>query len=391
MAQSNADKLKEIIVIGAGVVGLTTALRIQAQGAYRVTIVAETFPTDPKSIRYTSHWAGAHHVSHALDDLRQRKIDQDTFSVLWKLSEPGGAAEGCFLRHTQTEYRGDDIPSAEWLHYMPDFRYIESNELRGPAKTGYSFSTITMNTPVYLNWLLSRFLANNGTIVRASLQHISQLLERGTSPYTGSHSYNDVDALVICAGLGARSLGGIEDKNVYPIRGQTVLLRAPWVQFGRTMTEADGTYTYTMPRSNGDVLCGGTRVPNDWYPLPRPEITEDILARALKLTPELAPPQARLDREPTVEDLRPIIIEPGCGLRPGRKGGLRIEVEWFDTPTRGKVPVVYNYGHSGYGFLSSWGSADIAADLLDGALKAGAPADATPASAVHNPSDNPGN
>jgi len=80
------------------------------------------------------------------------------------------------------------------------------------------------------------------------------------------------------------------------------------------------------------------------YPIPRPEVTEDILARALKLTPELAPPQTRVNREPTVEDLRPIIIEPGCGLRPGRTGGIRLEVEWFDAPTRRKVPVVYNYG-----------------------------------------------
>lgn len=80
------------------------------------------------------------------------------------------------------------------------------------------------------------------------------------------------------------------------------------------------------------------------YPVPRPEVTEDILTRALQLTPELAPPQTRVDRDPTVEDLRSIIIEPGCGLRPGRKGGIRLEVEWFDVPARGKVPVVYNYG-----------------------------------------------
>lgn len=133
------------------------------------------------------------------------------------------------------------------------FKYLDPNELRGPAKMGFSFSTVTMNTPAYLNWLLSSFLAKNGTIVRVSLQHISQLLERGISPYTGAHSYRDVDAIVVCAGIGARSLGGVEDKDVYPIRGQTVLLRAPWIKFGRTMTEADGTYTYTMPRSNGDV------------------------------------------------------------------------------------------------------------------------------------------
>jgi hypothetical protein len=40
-----------------GVIGLTTALKIQEQGRYKVTIVAETLPSDPKTIRYTSHWA----------------------------------------------------------------------------------------------------------------------------------------------------------------------------------------------------------------------------------------------------------------------------------------------------------------------------------------------
>ncbi|KAG1741529.1 uncharacterized protein EDB91DRAFT_1328892 [Suillus paluster] len=377
MAQPNGDKLKEIIVIGAGVIGLTTALKIQAQGAYRVTIVSETFPTDPKSSKYTSHWAGAQHVSDTCKDQRQQKLDRDTFDN--QVVQP----KGCFLRHTHIEYHEENLANAEWLHYTPDFKYLEINELRGPAKMGFSFSTVSMNTPVYLNWLLSSFLAKNGIIVRASLQHISQLLERGTSPFTGAQLHRDVDALVVCAGIGARTLGGVEDKDVFPIRGQTVLLRAPWVKFGRALNEANGTRTYTIPRSNGDVLCGGTRESNDWYPVTRPETTEDILVRILQLAPELAPPQTRIDRDPTVEDLRPIIIETGCGLRPGRKGGIRLEVEWLDVPTRGKVPVVHNYGHAGYGFLSSWGSADMVLDLLESAFKAGAPADATPASGAN--------
>jgi glycine/D-amino acid oxidase-like deaminating enzyme len=41
----------------AGVVGLSTAVKIQERGGYRVTIVTETNPGDPKTIRYTSHWA----------------------------------------------------------------------------------------------------------------------------------------------------------------------------------------------------------------------------------------------------------------------------------------------------------------------------------------------
>ena len=40
-----------------GVVGLTTAIKIQEEGGYHVTIVAEVFPSDPKTIKYTSLWA----------------------------------------------------------------------------------------------------------------------------------------------------------------------------------------------------------------------------------------------------------------------------------------------------------------------------------------------
>jgi hypothetical protein len=71
-----SERVKEVVVIGAGilkifqypslegespdrvgVVGLTTAIRIQEHGGYHVTIVAETIPGDTKSIRYTSPWA----------------------------------------------------------------------------------------------------------------------------------------------------------------------------------------------------------------------------------------------------------------------------------------------------------------------------------------------
>jgi len=48
-----------IIVIGAGVIGLSTAIQLQERG-YRVTILAECIPGDPKSIRYTSPWAVSH-------------------------------------------------------------------------------------------------------------------------------------------------------------------------------------------------------------------------------------------------------------------------------------------------------------------------------------------
>ena len=62
-----------------------------------------------------------------------------------------------------------------------------------------------------------------------------------------------MDAIVVCAGMGARSIGGVDDMDVFPIRGQTVLLRAPWVRFGRTLVDEFGKKTYTIPRKSGDV------------------------------------------------------------------------------------------------------------------------------------------
>ena len=76
--QVMSEPAKEVVVIGAGnlgfnrsglridigerldragVVGLSTAIKIQEHGGYHVTVIGETIPGDPKSIYYTSPWA----------------------------------------------------------------------------------------------------------------------------------------------------------------------------------------------------------------------------------------------------------------------------------------------------------------------------------------------
>jgi len=363
-------------VIGAGVVGLTTALMIQEKGGHHVTIVAEIFPSDPKTIKYTSHWAGAHHVSlAAVDDHKQLALDQATFKTMWDLSAPGGAAEGCFMRVLQTEYYKGSVPmpTPSPFTVMPDFQTLPESSLMPGTVGGVSFNTVTIDVPGYLNYLLSRFLASGGSLIRGTVQHIDQVIEGGAGVFSsGKKSAPAIDAVVVCAGLGSRTLGGVEDKAMYPMRGQTVLLRAPWINFGRTLGDAGtGVWTYIIPRRSGDVIVGGTKIDDDWYPAPRPETATDILTRGLAVCPELAPPHIRAERQPTVDDLLPIVIEHGCGLRPARKGGVRIETEWFKAIGKnGQVPVVYNYGHGGAGFQSSWASASLALGLLEDALAA---------------------
>jgi len=206
------------------------------------------------------------------------------------------------------------------------------------------------------------------------VQHISQVIDGAFSTTNDSPAAAKPDAIFVCAGIGARTLGGVEDKDVFPIRGQTVLVRAPWIRFGKTFTdEENGAWTYIIPRRSGDVILGGLQERNSWYPHPRPETTEAILERTLALCPELVPPEVReqyaADKEHkfTIADLKPIILEEGCGFRPARKGGIRLEREELEGTNR-KAIVVYNYGHAGYGYQSSWGSATIAVELLTQAL-----------------------
>ncbi|KIY48481.1 nucleotide-binding domain-containing protein [Fistulina hepatica ATCC 64428] len=360
---------KNIVVLGAGVVGLTTAVRIQEKGGYNVTILAEILPSDPKSIRYTSQWAGAHHVSLAGNDVRQQKMDQETFKIMWDLSAPGGEAEHCFLRIPQQEFYAQPPKEPHELSFfMPSFKVTEKSALTEGSVAGVSFETITIETPRYLNYLMSRFLARGGTVVRGSVHHIANVIEGGAQVYAGRKPVAP-DAVVVCVGIGARQLGGVMDPDVFPIRGQTVTLAAPWIRFGMTLSSRPGVWTYIIPRRSGDVIVGGLKGVGDWYPAARPETTRDILERAIKLCPELAPPEVRAQRTPTIEDLIPLVIEENCGLRPGRTGGIRLETEWMSscTSTR-KVPVIHNYGHGGYGFQSSWGSASIALELLEKAL-----------------------
>ncbi|RXW22223.1 hypothetical protein EST38_g3627 [Candolleomyces aberdarensis] len=318
------------------------------------------------------------------------ELEVDTFKVLWDLSAPGSDAEGCFLRIHEEEYFYDDSIPIKPFENMPDFQRLEKAQLPAGALSGISFTTVTIDTPLYLNYLLNQFLGKGGSVLRGTAQHINQVIESGVYSFPGGANLcgggttiptssteqkekrreKGPAAVVNCTGIGSRFLGGVEDKKLYPVRGQTVIVRAPWVRSGKTLyRDRKGAWTYIIPRRSGEVIVGGTRVPNDWYSQPRPETTEDILKRGFELFPELAPPEIRKQREPTIEDVRSLIVAEGCGLRPNREGGIRLEVEWTEgVGGRGRVPVVHNYGHGGTGFQASWASADVALWLLEESL-----------------------
>ena len=69
------------------------------------------------------------------------------------------------------------------------------------------------------------------------------------------HSGKQADLVVNCTGLGAGKLGGVEDKEMVPVRGQTVLVRNdPGIMCQASGTE-DGAdeMAYIMQRAAGMI------------------------------------------------------------------------------------------------------------------------------------------
>jgi D-amino-acid oxidase len=155
-------------------------------------------------------------------------------------------------------------------------------------------------------------------------------------------------------GLGSKAL--VPDDDMYPIWGQTCLVSglAPGIITKEDLSDpSHPVITYIIPRpgTNSSVL-GGTKYAHQSTAEPDPGIRADILSRCRKLWPE------GFDRHGGIE-----VLADQVGLRPGRKGGPRVELEVV-----GGKKVVHEYGHAGGGFQNSIGSARKVVELVKNAI-----------------------
>lgn len=224
---------------------------------------------------------------------------------------------------------------------------MKKNELGPGIDSATSFTSVCINTAIYLPWLLSQCLANGVTFKRSIFKHISD----ATAP--GVHPNGKVDMVINCTGLMARTLGGVEDLTVIPARGQIVIVRND----AGKMLDVSGTddgpeeACYIMTRAaGGGTILGGSYQKGNWESQVDPSLAVRIMKRAVEMNPTLTGGKG-------IEHLD--IIRHGVGLRPVREGGTRIERERI-----GDVLVVHNYGAGGAGYQSSYGCAQAAVDLV---------------------------
>jgi D-amino-acid oxidase len=295
-----------VLVVGAGVVGLTCALRL-AEAGHRVDVLARDLPLETTSAVAAAIWYP--YRAHPQD--RVTAWAATSYVAFAKLARDPDTGVRMLAG---TELLTTASPDPWWAGAVPDLGRV------APAagySDAWSFTAPVVEMPLYLRWLLARLAALEVTVTRIGLSALPAAEGR---------------LVVDCTGLGARLLA--DDDSVTPVRGQVLVVDG--VDLDRWSLDDAGP-TYVVPRSC-DVVVGGTAEEDDWSCTVDPATTADILRRATALVPALA--GARLLRQKV-------------GLRPARPS-VRLE----------RVGgVVHCYGHGGAGVTLSWGCADEVAGL----------------------------
>ena len=144
-----------------------------------------------------------------------------------------------------------------FVQYWWQFREIPSEELPSGAKAGISLTSVSINTQIYLPYLQSQLIALGATFIRQHLSHIREAYTLIDPPPS---------AVINATGILASTLGGVEDKDVYPTRGQTILVRNKCSKmYFRSLERLEEEPAYIIPRPfGGGTILGGCRQHGNW-------------------------------------------------------------------------------------------------------------------------------
>lgn len=302
----------EITVVGAGIIGLTTALTLEEEG-HAVRIVAAA--PGPQT---TSAVAGAVWFPYKVGPPARVAL-WAALTRAWLQRLAGDPETGIDLLtgYEITEESGYDHPPPWWA------ANIEVSRAPAPVTAtplAWKFHAPRVEPSRFLPWLAAR--------LRAPIEYRA-VLDLAAEPG---------DLVINCSGLGARELA--DDERIYPLLGQIVIADPGDVDLSISVTDhrkVDAVF-YVIPRRD-ELVLGGCSLP--WPPGAPPEIDPAITRRILDQARSLglAVGKVRTER---------------VGLRPYRVE-IRLERE-------GRV--IHNYGHGGAGFTLARGCAEEVARLV---------------------------
>jgi D-amino-acid oxidase len=321
----------DVLVVGAGVSGLTTAVCL-AEAGLAVAVLADRLPQDTTSAVAGAIW-GPHLVEPGARTARWGRASLAVFREL--AAHP---AAGVRIGHGIEVSRGGAPGTPpDWLTELDGYRPCQPAELPAGFSHGWRYTAPLVHMPTYLGYLQARFEGAGGTITAGTVTSLADTA-RGHA----------ARAVVNCAGVGARHL--VPDPAMTPVRGQIVVVANPGLsEFFVVPSDESHELVYLFP--HGDtVVLGGTEAVGDWNLEPVPAVADRILRDCAAV-------------EPRLRDAR--VLTHRVGLRPVRPT-VRLEAERTGVPADGSPPILHNYGHGGGGVTLSWGCAREIVDLLTG-------------------------
>lgn len=326
----------DVLVIGAGVIGLSTALALRRAGLH-VTVLERG-----EVGRGSASWAGG----GILSPLEPDGVDEETLPILRdSLSVyPGWCEELQALGGVDPEFEvsGMRVQAPADLVAWTDFFEARCGlrvEPRG-EEGAWLPDVAQVRSPRLLRALAAAFVASGGVLVERQPVLGLELIGDRVSGVRTAHGATPAGVVVLAAGAWSESMS--REAPVRPVRGQMLLLDAAPGELDAIVLRQG---RYLIPRRDGPVLAGSTLEDVGFEDQVTDPARNSLLASVREMAPHLA--QRR-------------VLAHWSGLRPAMRATGPCVVGWA-AATRG---LFLNTGHHRLGITLAPGSARRAAQSI---------------------------